>query len=78
MQFSEHDDALEQSPRVERAPVPVGNRSGPVGHYHMIMELGVAGFESQWVNAVATTPSTTSWTTPFLPSASGRPGARRR
>ena len=43
MQLAEHDHALEQAPRIERAPHSVGDRAGPVGHHHMVMELGVTG-----------------------------------
>ena len=34
---------LEQAPRIERPPRAVGDRAGPVGHHHMVVELGVPG-----------------------------------
>ena len=43
VQFGERDQALEQTPRIERAPDAVGERAGPVGYDHMVVELGVAG-----------------------------------
>ena len=43
VQFGQGDQALEQTPRIERAPGAVGERAGPVGHHHVVVELGVAG-----------------------------------
>ena len=43
VELGESHDGLEQPPAIERAPCPVGDRAGPVGHHHVVVELGVPG-----------------------------------
>ena len=41
--LGEGDHGLVEAPGIERAPDAVGDRLRPVGHHHMVVELGVPG-----------------------------------
>ena len=43
VELGEGDHVLEEGPPVEGPPLTVGDRAGPVGHHHVVVELGVPG-----------------------------------
>ena len=67
VQLGEGDHGLEQAPGIERAPRAVGDRRARLATTTWSWSWGSPALESQWVKAAATTPSTSSWTTPLVP-----------
>ena len=43
VELGKGDHVLEQGPAVEGPPPAVGDRSGPIRHHHVVMELGIPG-----------------------------------